>query len=170
MYSQEEAKTEQREKIGKELDRLNDFLPTVKELDQKKQSLNKLETTVKEKQETAKQLDQYLENKKQEKKGLQEKITPLEKQVKSLPEKTEKIAVMRERAKVLGDYLTLYKLVYETKQELTKQEADFKQVEAEFNQIEQKWIEGQASILANHLHDGKPCPVCGGVSTQIKRY
>ncbi|MCR8658933.1 AAA family ATPase [Paenibacillus endoradicis] len=28
-------------------------------------------------------------------------------------------------------------------------------------QMEQLWIEGQASELASHLHDGMPCPVCG---------
>lgn len=27
--------------------------------------------------------------------------------------------------------------------------------------LEQLWIEGQASELARHLHDGMPCPVCG---------
>lgn len=30
-----------------------------------------------------------------------------------------------------------------------------------YNELQQKWLQGQAAILASHLQDGEACPVCG---------
>src|SRR5690606_26688000 len=47
-----------------------------------------------------------------------------------------------------------------------KQEKDeaYQQVKKHYDLLEEKWLNGQASILANHLHNGDACPVCGSLT------
>lgn len=44
----------------------------------------------------------------------------------------------------------------------------FEQAKADHERLEKLWIEGQAGLLADHLHDGKPCPVCGSETHPAK--
>lgn len=50
------------------------------------------------------------------------------------------------------------------KQEVQQAKELFQIKEKQYGSIEQAWIEGQASLLALHLHDGEACPVCGSLS------
>jgi exonuclease SbcC len=160
-YRVEEQKADEREGQTLELSRLQEYQPIVIDLENKKKSL--LETQIKVQGLTSKvaQIEIDLKSKQKEKIELSTAIIPLEERLRTLPDKTELIATMREKATVLKDYLRLYKSAGEDYKQAQAEKVRFEQVETEFDKLELRWIEGQASILASHLHDGKPCPVCG---------
>src|SRR5699024_8878821 len=58
----------------------------------------------------------------------------------------------------------LYTEQSEAKQLLNKEEAKYEREKRQYDQLEFAWIENQAVVLASHLHDGEPCPVCGSAS------
>ena len=35
------------------------------------------------------------------------------------------------------------------------------QLKVQYDEVTLAWMNGQASIMAEHLEEGKPCPVCG---------
>ena len=51
-----------------------------------------------------------------------------------------------------------YKGLAQTLEKLKKEET---QLKIQYDQVTLAWMEGQASIMATHLEEGKPCPVCG---------
>jgi DNA repair protein SbcC/Rad50 len=161
VYEGEEGKKGERAEVDRTLDRYNDFLPIVKEIASKKAEL--LENH-KEVQRVAKELD-ALQNKIKDEKSLKVQlgndIKAIEKAVDQLADKQQKLTDMREQVRVLQDYLGTNKKQGELEQEFKLKEADFQEIRKQYEQLEGSWVSGQASILATHLHDGKPCPVCG---------
>ena len=63
--------------------------------------------------------------------------------------------------RVLQDYLRLNKKQVELEAESKTKEAAYQKVREQYEKLEEAWVSGQASLLAAHLHDGQPCPVCG---------
>ena len=78
-----------------------------------------------------------------------------------LGEKQQKLLEMRDVVRVLQDYLRLNKKQVELEAESKTKEEEYQEIREQYEKLEEAWVSGQASILATHLHDGKPCPVCG---------
>jgi exonuclease SbcC len=55
-------------------------------------------------------------------------------------------------------------VVFETKKgEFQQAEVRLKDGKLLLEELEQKWLHGQAAIIADQLHDGEECPVCGSL-------
>jgi exonuclease SbcC len=160
-YIEEEKNADKRENVTIELQRLIQYEPVVGELESKKNSLITIENKVTALITNAAKIEEELKTKQNERVELLNLISPLEARLRTLPEKTELIASMREKATVLKDYLKVYKSAGEAYKQAQAEKLKFDGVEEKFNEMELRFIEGQASLLAAHLHDGKPCPVCG---------
>lgn len=163
MYRQEEEKKGKREQLHQELTRLQDYLPTVKEIDQVKQQIYVLE---KQANLAHVQLDD-IKKKRKEKTATVEKwhqeIMGKENEVSEYPKKNELLIKKREQWKVLHEFHK-YKLRQTTlEQELKQKKALFEQKKAEYLEQEKNWFNQQALVLASHLHDGEACPVCGSL-------
>jgi exonuclease SbcC len=163
-FTEEEKKSNERENLALELRGLQEYEPTVKELENKKNSLLVKKNKVHELSNKVEKVEIELKSKQNKKSELSDAIIPLEERLRTLPEKTELIASMREKATLLKDYLRIYKSASDHYKQAQAEKILFDQAEAEFESIERRWIEGQASTLAIHLHDGEPCPVCGSDS------
>ncbi|WP_147803315.1 AAA family ATPase [Alkalicoccus halolimnae] len=162
VYEKEEKNTELREKVTKEVDRLETLLPAVEELEGRKKTIQRLEKEVETISEKAAAGEKEVHQAKEEKTKLTEQLKPLEESVRSLPSQTEKQGHMRAAAIVLRDYLKKQAAKEEARKETAAYKADYDKEEKAFGELEARWIDGQASILASeHLHDGRPCPVCG---------
>lgn len=70
-----------------------------------------------------------------------DEVTRLGRQISKLLEHLQEISAVNSQAQALS--------------------AGLEQARMSCAQLEQRWIEGQAGLLAAHLHDGSPCPVCG---------
>lgn len=163
IYEQEKHKKTAREDVRKQLDQLNDFLPVVREIDQTKatlatlknvgrktlQQLTTIRAQIKENQFTAEQYN--------------EKMKEIDEDVSKLLEKQQMLIQLREQWDRLNHYMTLTdQQTTLTKDVLLKQRA-FEKVKETYKKLEGAWLHERASLLANHLHDGEPCPVCGSV-------
>ncbi|MFD2629927.1 AAA family ATPase [Oceanobacillus kapialis] len=162
-YQQEENKKSEREAVRKELDKLHDFLPVVKEMDAAKQKLQRLHQQGKTTYAEWKQAKEKLDEQKSRAEQLDQKIKTLDEQVEKLPDKQQQLGEMREQLKLLMDYLKRKHHAAKLKAETKQQKQGVEDKKAFYLKLEESWINNQATLLASHLHDGEACPVCGSL-------
>ncbi|KAA0550014.1 SMC family ATPase [Bacillus sp. BGMRC 2118] len=160
-FKQEEAHDTVRENLSVEIQRLQDFQPIVKELEDRKQTLTLSYKNLKKLNNRVSELENVIKEKQEKKVFLASSIKSLEEKVTLLPEMLEEISALRDKATALKDYLKCEKDLIEAQNEYNLEKENFLKIETELNKLEEAWIQGQASNLARHLHDGSPCPVCG---------
>ncbi|TRM11983.1 SMC family ATPase [Lentibacillus cibarius] len=161
VYQQEEQNKQKREDTNKKLDRLQGFLPDVKEINERKQEMEQLQ---KQTEQTAANLEKQnttLQQKKEAADSLHKDIQVMDEAVSQLPEKQETLNNMRDQVRVLMKYLDLQEKDTRLNQDVQGKEQAFNDMKRTYDEAEQRWMNDQASVLAAHLHDGQPCPVCG---------
>src|SRR5690625_1116763 len=161
VYEEEKAKKGDREETSKQLDRLTEFHPIVKEIDEREQELKNLENQTKENYHLLEQVGKSLKDKHISTESIDQQIKTLDDEVAKLPDIQEKLVKMREQAVVLKDYISLSEKQTKLDESLNKTELSFHQIKSKYIALEKVWLHNQASVLAAHLHDGEACPVCG---------
>jgi exonuclease SbcC len=161
IFDTEESRKEEREEIARQLDRYYEFLPSVKEMDSKKAELSRQKQEVQNLGKVLDTLKNKIKVEKDSKVQLGNSIKELEKAVDQLAEKQQTLNDMRDRVRVLHEYLGIYKNLVELQKLFKTKEESYQAIKQKYEKLEEAWVSGQASILAIHLHDGKPCPVCG---------
>lgn len=160
-YKQEEEKANEREKLKQEVIRLREFLPKVEKIDSTKQTMKKLHTEITEEKAT---LDK-----------VRQAGTEASKQIQIINEATKNQADIleelqaknQERERLLGQHKLITSYLQIEKQQkdksilVEKAEHTYKEQKLIYAKLEASWIENQAVMLATHLHEGTPCPVCG---------
>src|SRR5699024_2269382 len=162
-YERGEKEQKLREDIGKKLDRLQEYLPTVQEINtiEKKLAVEKEQLKLAFGQLTE-QREVFQKNKASVKTNYQ-KLQSLEERIGILPEKQEKLTSMREQALLLKNYLTLKQQLNTLKENYKVEKEKLLSVQIHYKNQEQMWLDNQASISAHHLHAGESCPVCGSI-------
>jgi exonuclease SbcC len=161
VYEQEEAEKEAREEIGRKLDRLTNYLPTVMEIDERKQELGNLEKKTKENFTLLENVIRKLKGKHTFLETFDNQISTLEKDKDQLLGIQENLVEMREQALVLKSYNELSHKQIELDKSLNTSQTVFHKIKSEYIALEKVWLSNQASVLATHLHEGESCPVCG---------
>jgi DNA repair protein SbcC/Rad50 len=160
-YEVEELRKNEREESARTVDRLRDFLPTVQEMDSKNLELFRINKDV---QKLANDLEGASKNitaKNGEKDRLSTDIKGIEKLVDELPAKQHNLLGLREQAGNIQEYLKYQQNQAKLQLDYKEKHKQYLVMKNQYDKLEESWITGQASILAMHLHDGKPCPVCG---------
>lgn len=170
VYDREETNADQREQAARELDRLCTFVEEVQDLEKKKKELQKLQDVLSRQSGRVQQLTAKVEEKKKEKSRIAVEIEKLEKETEELPEKQEQLLHLREQAKKLKNVVDAQEKVQERSQDASDKRQQYEEAQKAYEAEEEKWLEGQAALLADHLVDGRPCPVCGSTEHPNKAY
>lgn len=164
IYEQEKARQDKREEAARTLDRLQSFLPVVKDIDTKQSELNRLRNELKQASSQYEQAVSELEKKEKLLNTHEQKIGQMEAAIEELPAKEERLNEMREQHRMLQQYIQLNDKYTTLTNDLTNRRKLYEEAKAAYESREEKWLNNQANILAVHLHDGEACPVCGSLN------
>ncbi|TFJ92510.1 SbcC/MukB-like Walker B domain-containing protein [Lentibacillus salicampi] len=160
-YKQEESNQGKRDETSKQLDRLQEFLPTVKDIEERKRYLDKLKQQTSQAHHDLEKATVQLREKSEAADNLNKQMNTMDQAVSQLPEKQQALNDMREQVRVLMKFLELKQKQTQVDQDLQTNETAFLDAKRKYDELEQDWMHNQASVLAAHLHDGERCPVCG---------
>lgn len=162
-YKFEESRQEEREQAARYVDQLKEYLPKIKEIAELKIELDEHIKKGKKSKEEAAQSESLFRNLNDEHEKLAAKISELDKAADELRDKPAQLLKLQEQARVFKQYIHLTKELNSLQQTLVKDEQAYKEKEKIYDEKETAWLNNQAAVLANHLHDGEACPVCGSM-------
>lgn len=167
-YAAAEEQTPVREQLQKDLDRYEYYLPTVKEIasNEKRRHTLQAEAEILEKQVQASTTEVDTIQKHMEQ--LRKEINAMDKETSTLFDKERLRQKMREHAGHFQVYAKEQQKLQAIDQEIARHKETYEAAQKIYEEIEHTWLHSQASMLAAHLHDGDPCPVCGSVDHPAK--
>lgn len=160
-YRAEEAREGERQACARETDRLRDLLPLVEALSHREKELAMRRKQVEKLQKQLADMERTLQTTKERKATLAGEIKRIEERVKPINAKRTLLADMRIQGNALRNYVKAAQEIRETERGEAARRAVYEKIRTEFEAVERHWMEGQAAMLAKHLYDGAPCPVCG---------
>ncbi|MCR2804371.1 AAA family ATPase [Paenibacillus soyae] len=168
---QEEADKEPlRREAEREVMRLTELSPIVATLDSRKQAADRLEKQERDATSRLADVMKQLEARRGERAAAQEELKGSEHAVRELPAKQEEMRSIEQKGKAVK---RLVELAAELERHAGLEREcglAMERARSEYERLERAWLEGQAGMLAVHLVDGQPCPVCGSESHPSKAH
>lgn len=162
-WREAEAQEPRRIEVERELSRLIELVPVVDTLDARNQEVNQLRHEERSCRESLERIEADLGSARELRREKNEQIRKMESETSSLTEKKEVLVRLRQQAMLMKDMLELERQIQTFAQQEEEREQMLRTIRAAHDELETLWVEGQAALLAKHLHHGDPCPVCGSV-------
>ena len=160
-FQEEEAKKPEREKITESLIRLNDTLPKVKELASKKEALSISKIEQHKIQHTLTETTEKSTSETKIVTVLKSNIEELEKRLIPYDDKVDLLTSTTEKCRVVDEFIAMKERVSKLEKEKSHQEIAYQSYRKKYDDMAQDWLNNEAATLAEMLHDGENCPVCG---------
>ncbi|ENQ3077126.1 SMC family ATPase [Bacillus cereus] len=163
-YEQEKNNETIREETKRNIQMLEELKEVIATFADKKIKLASSEKQMEQFKREISKLEEQQEFSSAQKLQLASKLKQMEKALEQYITKAEQLSCMREDAKVLKDTYQVWQEVqkYEKERKVTFEQMNVAQ--QAYETLEKSWLSEQAGQLAIHLHDGKPCPVCGSTA------
>ncbi|OXM15603.1 AAA family ATPase [Paenibacillus herberti] len=164
----EAAREPERREAEREQQRLSELLPLVRTLGERRAELERLRA---DEQRLAAELERAAaeqERGRAERRELTGRLEGQERELEVLPERERRLDFLLRRHELLKTLRAAGEQAEQLERSRAEREGAAHGLRQETEQLEQRWIEGQAGRLAAHLHDGKPCPVCGSEEHPVK--
>src|SRR5699024_1203160 len=141
-----------------------EFIHKEKEIDHTKQTLHQYDKEIIQIQKQLGENETELEKITQEMKTMTEQTKDYDEMLERRGKLDAKRQRLRHHYRLIKDALELYAQQTEAYKTMKKEQAAYEKEKQQYDHLEAAWIENQAVVLASHLHDGSPCPVCGSES------
>lgn len=163
-YEQEKNNETVREETKRSIQMLEELKEVIATFADKKIKLSSSEKQMGQFKREISKLEEQQEFGSAQKQQLASKLKQMEQVLEQYITKAEQLSRMREDAKVLKDTYQVWQEVqkYEKERKVTFEQMNAAQ--QAYETLEKSWLSEQAGQLAIHLHDGKPCPVCGSTA------
>ncbi|MGG2065766.1 AAA family ATPase [Bacillus sp. S14(2024)] len=163
-YEQEKNNEEVREEAKRTVQRLEELKEVIATFADKKIKLAASEKQMEQFKVEKSKLEKQQEFSSTQKQQLSSKLKQIEQALEQYIAKVEQLSRMREDAKVLKDAYQVWQEVQKYERERKGALEHMNAAQQAYETLEKSWLSEQAGQLAIHLHDGKPCPVCGSTS------
>ncbi|MFX3631922.1 MAG: AAA family ATPase [Candidatus Pristimantibacillus sp.] len=160
-HGREVLRETERQEAERELHRLIELAPIVNTLDSQRLAVEQLMTDEKNSVMKLEQIEAQITTTKENKLQRSAKLKEIEGETASLQDKLDQLRQVEQQGKHITRLIELDKEISLYAKLEAEREQALAAIRSEHERLENRWIEGQASLLAAHLHDGKPCPVCG---------
>lgn len=162
-YQEEERKKTAREEVRKQLDQLNEWLPVVKSIDETKRMLVKLKDKGRKTYQELTRIQALMKENQSKIERDQDQIKQLDDAVSELFDKQQTLLQLGEQWKLVDQYMKLTEKQTTLTNDVKMKQKAFVEINQSYKKLENAWLHEQASLLADHLHDGEACPVCGSI-------
>ncbi|MGI2328714.1 AAA family ATPase [Planococcus sp. YIM B11945] len=162
-FSAEEMRRDEREQLHSQLIALQNQLPAVQELDGKNAELKRLQTTAKQAEVQSTAVEEKWQAEKQALSTLKTEIDILEQVVEAFDEKNARLAELKDQCRMLKELVAAQKSLEKQEAEKRLKEAAYNAAFEDYTSLQEAWFADQARVLAEQLHDGEACPVCGSL-------
>lgn len=162
-YQTELANSDTRQKTYVSLERLNEQLPIVEQLEEEKTRVLGLKQSYEQLTHDLKLQNLTLEKQQESLKQLTEQIHTETNATDQYSKKFVELERMRSKVKILRDYIQITQNEQSLKAKFESVKTQFDEAKRQYKTLEETWLNNQASELASHLHNGSSCPVCGSV-------
>lgn len=160
-YMEQEQQQGVRKQAELALHELQQLLPLVQQYSQLQQQFLEADQRERSSQQAVQELDAYMLQGKEQRVQLQQLLQNVDQHGQQSLQLQSVMSEVERQGKIVSRMVEYAKEL----QQMGEQKVNILQhaqlAMQELQQMEQLWIEGQASELALHLHDGQPCPVCG---------
>ncbi|SFE21061.1 exonuclease SbcC [Paenibacillus catalpae] len=160
-HRREEERGGERQAAERELHRLAELAPAVQTLEAQRVAVEQLAAAEKNGAAKLSSAEALIAEAKEAKASLAAQLKSIEGAVELLPGVTEQRNQVVQTGKYISKLIELEKDLASYSSVIEERASLLAQIREEHDRLERSWIEGQASLLAAHLHDGQPCPVCG---------
>ncbi|WKA55156.1 AAA family ATPase [Planococcus shixiaomingii] len=161
-FAQEKRQGE-RDQLHARVLELQSKLPAVQELDGKKAELKRLEALAKKAETEARAIEQNWQTEKQARNQIAAQVAELDQKVEVFDGKNAQLAELKDKCRLLKELLAIQSDWTKQQQESRATEAAFQQAAGHYAELEATWFADQARVLAEQLHEGEACPVCGSL-------
>ncbi|XEC96414.1 AAA family ATPase [Paenibacillus tarimensis] len=163
-FREEEGKEDDRRGALLELERLKELVPLVRTLDERRAEVERLLKREHDCEAALSALEQKLTAERDQKRTDDRRIREMEEKTARLPELLERLGWIRSKYNLIKELADLENRIGGFAKAEEEQERIVARYREEHDRLEALWLEGQAGLLAAHLHDGEPCPVCGSTA------
>ncbi|WP_438311671.1 AAA family ATPase [Sporosarcina sp. FA9] len=160
--AEENRKTE-RDQVTETLIRLKDHLPTVSELATKKEQITLMKDTIHKMDEEYNVLSEHTILQENKLDDLLLKIDSLDEKMVSFDDQVQLLSETAHKCKVLDELKSRQKQVANLELAMVNKEILYNTHKNEYSELEKIWLNNQATMLAESLHEGQACPVCGSL-------
>ncbi|MBD7907872.1 AAA family ATPase [Sporosarcina gallistercoris] len=169
VFNEEMKKQPLRQQSSERLITLQNFLPNVKQIEEKEQRIHTLQKRVDNGQLELENVQSTIEATIDNVQKLKLKLESLESASEGYEQVVDELTDARQKKDLLTRHSERTKMIHQLAAKLELKKERMETARRQANAIEAQWIANQAALLAETLEDGTPCPVCGSEHHPVVR-